>query len=298
MERVPIQSILCPVDFSEFSIRAYDYACSLAQHTGAALFVEYVVELWRYPSVCFAPTANQYDEFCRHLRIAAEAQLRNFVQQHPPNGVVPQCVIREGMATDCILSFAEKEGAGLIVMGTHGIRGFDRLMLGSATEKVLRTAHCSVLAVHRASRKLPHGEPTQRGIELREILFCTDFSEFANRAFDYALSVAADYNASLTVVHVVEGISRLRCAENAAKAHECLEQLVAAQRADMPGITTVVRSGRAYKEISQLAYERDADLVIMAVRGSNALDDRIFGSTTYRVVQLGNCPVLAVHPHD
>jgi nucleotide-binding universal stress UspA family protein len=56
-----------------------------------------------------------------------------------------------------------------------------------------------------------------------------------------------------------------------------------------------VRIGRAYKEIIQLACEKDADLVIMAVRGRNALDLAVFGSTTYRVIQLGTCPVLAVH---
>jgi len=57
-----------------------------------------------------------------------------------------------------------------------------------------------------------------------------------------------------------------------------------------------VRVGRAYKEIIQLASERDADLVIMAVRGRNALDLAVFGSTIYRMFQLGTCPVLAIHP--
>ena len=57
-----------------------------------------------------------------------------------------------------------------------------------------------------------------------------------------------------------------------------------------------MRVGRAYKEIIQLASEKDADLVIMAVRGRNALDLAVFGSTIYRVIQLGTCPVLATHP--
>ena len=57
-----------------------------------------------------------------------------------------------------------------------------------------------------------------------------------------------------------------------------------------------MRVGRAYKEIIQLASEKDADLVIMAVRGRNALDLAVFGSTIYRVFQLGTCPVLAIHP--
>ena len=57
-----------------------------------------------------------------------------------------------------------------------------------------------------------------------------------------------------------------------------------------------MRVGRAYKEIIHLASEKDADLVIMAVRGRNTLDLAVFGSTINRVIQLGTCPVLAIHP--
>jgi nucleotide-binding universal stress UspA family protein len=60
-------------------------------------------------------------------------------------------------------------------------------------------------------------------------------------------------------------------------------------------IDHAVRIGRAYREIGQLARETHADLVIMAVHGRNSLDDAIFGSTTYRVIQSGTCPVLAIH---
>jgi len=57
----------------------------------------------------------------------------------------------------------------------------------------------------------------------------------------------------------------------------------------------IVRSGKAYAEISRLAQEKHADLVVTAVHGRNTVDSAVFGSTTYRVVLLGNCPVLAVH---
>jgi nucleotide-binding universal stress UspA family protein len=57
----------------------------------------------------------------------------------------------------------------------------------------------------------------------------------------------------------------------------------------------VVRIGKAYQQIIQLAVESQMDLVIMGVRGRHALDLAVFGSTTYRVVQSGPCPVLVVH---
>jgi nucleotide-binding universal stress UspA family protein len=83
--------------------------------------------------------------------------------------------------------------------------------------------------------------------------------------------------------------------EKIAKANEVLGKLIPPEAKKSYKIAITVRIGRAYKEIVQLASEMDADLVIMAVRGRNALDLLVFGSTTYRVIQLSTCPVLAVH---
>jgi nucleotide-binding universal stress UspA family protein len=60
-------------------------------------------------------------------------------------------------------------------------------------------------------------------------------------------------------------------------------------------VISMVRIGKPYQQIIQLARETETDLVIMGVRGRGALDMTLFGSTTYRVIQLGSCPVLAVH---
>lgn len=294
MERAPIERILCPVDFSEFSARACDYAFSLASHYKARLFVQHVVELWRHPSASFATTAVQYGDFCDTCVADARERLQDFLKDRETSGVCAERVVQKGLAIDSILSMAQREAVQLIVMGTHGARGLDRLMLGSVTDRVLRHAPCSVLAVHRAT-KAPAISDAGNGLDLREIIFCTDFSDHANSGFDYALSVANEYHAHLTVVHVLEGISRLHSTESSAKAETCLASLVGAHHVDGANITPLVRAGRAYREIAQLACERQADLVIMAVRGRNALDDRVFGSTTYRVLQLGNSPVLAIH---
>ena len=74
-----------------------------------------------------------------------------------------------------------------------------------------------------------------------------------------------------------------------------LEGLIEPKRGERGGIKTLVRVGRAYEQIVKHASEIQADLIIMAVRGRNALDLAVFGSTTYRVIQLGPCSVLAVH---
>ena len=249
MKRKPIKRILCPIDFSDFSARAYEYAASLAQRYDAKLFVQHVVERWRYPCADFATTFDQYDSFCKNLYRLGEQRLREFVRARGREGWCPDCVTHEGIADECILSFAQQEDVDLIVIGTHGIRGADRIVLGSVTETVLRKARCPVLAVHDEPRKplaVPHAA---REIELHEILCCIDFSEQSK-----------------------DGLQECR-------------------------IEKAVRPGSPYKEICKLAYERDADLIVMGGQGRNSMDDRVFGSTTYRVVQLSGCPVLAIHPY-
>lgn len=298
MAQITIERILCPVDFSEFSIGAYGYASSLAQRYRAKLFVQHVVELWRYPSASFSATADLYTQSCQGLLTEGEQQLKEFVKTHARIGVHPECVISEGgFAKDCILSFAQEQKVGLIVTGTHGRRGFDRLMLGSVAETVLRKADCPVLAVHKLSRSMVPSAISQDAIELRRILFCTDLSAYSNGALDYALSLVAEYNSELTLVHVLEDIPKpTRAKETIAKANEDLEKLIPAKaKTKNYRIATTVRIGKAYKEIIELARGQDADLVIMAVRGRNALDLAVFGSTTYRVIQQGTFPVLAVH---
>jgi nucleotide-binding universal stress UspA family protein len=293
---VTIKRILCPVDFSEFSAMAYEYASSLARHYRAALFVQHVVEIWRHTSASFAATADLYDSYCQQVRSEREEQLRKFVDELTRIECTPVCVVAQGgFASDCILSFADEQTIDLIVMGTHGRRGLDRVMLGSVTERVLRESRCPVLCVHKSGQKIVASGDAQP-FDLRCVLFCTDFSGDSNRALEYALSLAAEYHSELVLVHVAESSAIHRGIEQSLriKLERDLRKLVAIERNAECKISTIVRVGRAYKEIIQVAAEREADLVIMAVRGRNALDLAVFGSTTYRVIQLGGCPVLAV----
>src|ERR1700756_406481 len=78
-----IKLILCPVDFSEFSVRAYHHAVSLAEHYQAKLVAQHVVELWRHPSASFAASAGLYQEFEQALRESGSEQLQEFVKNHP-----------------------------------------------------------------------------------------------------------------------------------------------------------------------------------------------------------------------
>jgi nucleotide-binding universal stress UspA family protein len=296
-ETLKIKLILCPIDFSEFSVSAYQHALSVAEHYQAKLVAQHIVEMWRHPSGDFAASAGVYAEFSQALRESGKEQLQEFVKKHTHDEIQPELLVQVGVAADSILSFAQSQETDVIVMGTHGRRGFDRLMLGSVTDRVMRTAPCPVLAASKpAHGSVAAGKERGHVHHLSRILFCADFSENSDRALKYALSATAEYDAELTLLHVLEGAPSLAKTEEAmAIAAERLDKLIPPEGRKSLKIRAAVRIGKPYPQIIQLAMEAQIDLVIMGVRGRGALDVAVFGSTTYRVMQLGSCPVLAVH---
>ncbi len=240
------------------------------------------------------PSGTAYDETCQALCEKGEQQLQELVSSNTPGGHLPELVVERGNAADSILTFAARLGADSIVMGTHG-RGYDRLMLGSVAERVMRNASCPVLVVNKPpdnSTVVSNGGDHEH--RLRRILFCTDFSENSERALNYAISATTEYDAELTLLHVVDE-KPAKTDQAIAAATQQLERLIPAEVRKSLNTRFAVRVVKAYEEIIQFAKETHPDIVAMGVRGRGSLDLAVFGSTTYRVIQLGPCPVLADH---
>ena len=254
-----------------------------------------MVELWKYPFADYAAHEADYAKFSKALNEGGEVRLQRFVKEYSAAGFQPELVVHQGNAPNCILSFARKENMEGIVMGTHGRRGFDRLVLGSTTDRVIRKAACPVLVVSNTSHNALASGPEGRH-RLSRIIYCTDFSNNSERAAGYAISLAAEYSAELTLLHVAESAADLAKAEalNTQRTQE-LDKLVSETECKDLHVGSVVRVGKPYEEIVRHATETRASLIIMTARGGDALDRAVFGSTTYRVIQLGPCSVLAIH---
>jgi nucleotide-binding universal stress UspA family protein len=291
---VVVERILCPVDFSEFSARAYDYALSLARHYRSKLFLQHVLD-FKLSSYAYYADANIIADTFEGVRHDSRVQLEEFAKRPSGNGAEPERVFCEGAPAKAILAYAETQRINLIVMGSHGLKGTDRVTLGSVAQKVLRKAPCSVLVVRRPEHDFADPGRAQDPIEISKLLVCTDFSVYSTRALEHAISIAAEYEAELTLLYVREDMPSTADWQSANK--PLLAQLDGLIAPEMRGRCTIkpfVCIGKAYQQIIQHAREVHADAVIMGVRGRNALDLAIFGSTTHRVIQLGPCPVLAV----
>ncbi len=294
-----IKSILCPVDFSEFSIYAYEYAQSIAWHYKATLLLQYVLHALKPPEF-WSAYPDSYEESLRKERANTERQLQEFANRHTRTTIRQQCYVQEAAhessVTDSILSLAEAQTVNLIVMGTHGLRGFDRLVLGSVAQKVLRRAGCPVLTVRKPAHHVAGPVHDPELVPIKKMLFCADFSDPAQHASKYAFSMAREYGAELTLLHVLEEIPKSGDLPSvAAEVRKQLEGSVTPEMRNGSDVKVMVRSGKPYQEITQFALESQTDLVIMGMRGRGSLHQAIFGSTTQRVIQLGSAPVLAVH---
>jgi nucleotide-binding universal stress UspA family protein len=142
---IRIKKIVYPTDFSSYSNQAYFHAIALAGTHGASLTVLFVYN----PDSTSTPGSHGDEAADRRYWQEQLEQIRPVDPHIPVNHVLLQ-----GDPATEIVRFGRDAGADLIVMGTHGRTGLERLLLGSVAEKVLRDASCSVLVV-----KLPRGQP-------------------------------------------------------------------------------------------------------------------------------------------
>jgi universal stress protein A len=291
-----VRSILCPVDFSEQSRQALLWASAIAQRRGGELTVLSVVE----------PLLAQAAGIRLHVDLAqadVEPALRQFVESTLPELVRQASHVRievtVGDPSEAILQTSRRLEAGLVVMGTHGLGGFRKLLLGSTTEQVLRRTEWPVLAVAPGAVSAPAVE--HPGVQLRRILVATDFRESAMAAMEWAGDLASDIGVPLVLAHVVEPVvvpPRWQAlvadfeSDRVASGQRMLARLSASFRDTQNDC--VVSVGRPADTIASLAVEYEAGLVVMGLANAEDSEVRKPGSIAYRVLRIAHVAVVVV----
>jgi nucleotide-binding universal stress UspA family protein len=298
-----IHRILCPIDFSDASTHAVQHAAQLALWYGARLRVLHVQPATGTTlsvGAAVAPLVHTGQVTELRERVAA------FCAAAVAGAAEPEIEIADGEPVTGILEQATAWPASLVVMGTHGLSGFQHLVLGSVTEKVLRKAVCPVFTVP------PRAQTTSR-LPFRRVLCPVDFSDSCMAAARAAASLARAAGGELTLLHAIEwpwpdpasllpeDLPQAQAAAFVefrryleASARTRLDGLAREVAPDGPPPVVRVVHGKAYVEVLAAAKDGHADLIVMGVRGRRALDVGLFGSTTNQVVRRAGCPVLTV----
>jgi universal stress protein A len=149
---LPVKGILCPVDFSDDSIRALKRAEELARHFGAVLSVLHVVTPIPTGGPAFEPQPDfDINAYQDSLRLGYQAELDRVVAERLEQGARTEAFVAVGDPAEEIIRAAEEGKADMVVLSTHGETGWRRLVFGSVAEKVVRQARCPVLTI-RARR--------------------------------------------------------------------------------------------------------------------------------------------------
>ena len=303
---VSIDRILCPVDLSPCSHTALQYALALGRWYEARVTVLHVFR--QMPVVDTAAAALGGGLYVPPIemtevdRAAIERRVAEFVATAQGGQDVTLHICEGANLREEILREAREMRADLLVLGSHGLSGVRRLVLGSTAENVLRHAPLPVLIVSAHAPAVP-----ESGVPFKRIVCAVDFHADDYRALRYAFALAQESDAQLTLMHAMEmpavHVGAEDLAFDLASAREMVmrdarERLAALVPDEARAYCTVhaeVVEGQAHQAILRLATEVDADLIIMGVRSRDALDVAVFGSHTQAVVRAAHCPVLTVH---
>ncbi len=302
---IEFKNILCPTDLSDASVRALTYAAAFARWYGAQLTVLYVVPTFDPITVGPGTFNGPVQMVVPMSREEIREEMRRITNSAGMESLDVILSAQDGDPPRNIVDHALETAADLVVMGTHGRSGFERLLIGSVAEKVVRKAPCPVLLVP------PHlTAAAPEDVTFKHILCAMDFSPAALQALGFALDLARQADGVVTVLHALEWLAEEEPRENVhfnvpeyrrylvQDAQERVRTLIAEESRDWSAIDERVVFGRAYCEILKVAAESGTDLIVMGAQGRGGLGLTLFGSTTQQVLRAATCPVLTVRGAD
>jgi nucleotide-binding universal stress UspA family protein len=281
-----VKRILVPVDFSEPSKKAVNYGLSLALQFNARLVLAHITP--------FETLAYE----------RSKATLLQLIPAEHRQQLDYEIIVKAGDVRQELLGIVDEKEIDLVVMGSRGRSYFERMLLGSVTERILRKVHVPILTVSHLD---PEKEIHRPGlVPLRKLVYATDLQEGSEAGLEFSLRLARGLDAHLTVVHVMQALdsgfaspdftgyipdlsaqARAQCAER-------MSQMIALVSDGSVPVTTMLDDGVPYEAINRAALVTNADLVIINLQGKGRLERALLGTTAERVIRTATVPVLSL----
>ncbi|MDR2442798.1 MAG: universal stress protein [Deltaproteobacteria bacterium] len=290
-----ISAVVCATDLSEGSNKAIPLAAYIAKGFKAKLVIAHVIDL---------PAVTPYGETMvdpQELRARVEQSTRAQVTDILTNieGVQWELHISIGYPAKEIQQIVSETSAGLLVAATHPRSGLERLLLGSVSRKLMFTVTVPFLII-------PGDLPVER-LALRQIeslMIACDFSDDSDSAVQWGLAFARTFSTKVTLATVLEQgqlnqILTVDPQKDRAIAHRLVDELAGKLQNKLSEdfkdkASTVVLAGHPHEELNKYAILNHIDLIVMGVHGRGFIENIMVGSTTDRLIRLGQFPVLAV----
>ncbi|HKD79508.1 MAG TPA: universal stress protein [Candidatus Angelobacter sp.] len=281
VNKIAFKNILFLTDFSEASGTAKAYAVGLARHFNAQLYPAHACDPLILTETAGTNIIQEVEENSRAQLEAVAARI----------GLKSIPLFARGSVTDTVPRWIAEHGIDLIVMGTHGRRGLQHLLLGSTAEAVIRSATCPVLTVGPHVNTRPY-----RDFNVESILFPTDLGEHAEFGAQYALSVAQESCADLTFMHVITPEEAFQHDQSALveKTYQKLIKIAPPDAKEWCKPDFVVEVGNPVKELLAFAETERPDLILLGLPAGKKFNGHFRSSVTYNIIANAPCPVLTM----
>jgi nucleotide-binding universal stress UspA family protein len=298
--RVLPKNILCATDFSDFSNHAIPYGIALAREFKARLFLCHVIDL--SSAAIYGEAVLALEEQQKRMTKHAQEEMTRLMSRE---SIDWEPLITVGNAAHEVARVAAERNIDITITASHGRAGLKRLILGSVTERLMRTLPCPLLVVRSPERGFV--APADQAITLRRILVGCDFSQNSSLAFQYGLSLAQEFQSDLHLVHVIPPPrydyqrkggepKQEQQKELGSEIKNRLTEMIPQEAQTWCKPMTVLLAGQPHEEITKYAAVNDIDLIVLGVRGYGLVESLFVGSTTDRVMRRASCPVLSVQP--
>ncbi len=295
-----VQRILATTDFSKESLAGVKIATALAEKLKAGVTLLHVIES---PSRLAGLESLLLARDEAGMMAQARSKLAALAESDRKGRVTVSSSVRTGKPFHRISTAAAELEADMIVMATHGHSGAKRVLMGSTAERVVRHAPCPVFTVPTRNIRRKSGKAS--GLNLKKILVPVDFSEISGKALPWAAYLAAQFDAELTLLYVVDRsmISYLLGSELIShavmpflkQAEADLERMaLELSHSSAVKVSAAVLEGTPYDVICHTAESMSADLIVLTTHGHSGLKHAWLGSTAERVVRQADCAVLTV----
>ncbi len=287
--KISVRHILFATDFSATAHNALTYARAFAKHFGSDVALLHVLPPAAYALTPPEAIGQTFDEMYKAADAELEAAALEFI------AIPNTAFLQEGRVWQAVNALAKEKESDLIVLGSHGRSGVGKLVMGSVAEEVFRRASQPVLVVGPRARAEDGAE-----IKLRNILFATDLESNSDAAIRYSLSLAQEFQAHITLLHVIADKEHEHLPDHnrivSSLFHQLFEKIP--RDAEMwcePEI--VVQCGDPAERILGVADERPADLIVLGLHATTHPQRAAHtpGTTVARVIREAACPVLTVH---
>jgi nucleotide-binding universal stress UspA family protein len=286
--RIALKNILFATDFSAAAEAAMPFAIQVARRYGAKVYGVHVNSVIDYTAV----TPGAWEA----LGEAAEKETIEDTQSlHKQlHGIEHEVLVAEGNTWDVVSGLIREKHIDLVVVGTRGRTGLGKVLLGSVAEQILRQAPCPVLTVG------PHVtlEP-EKAAEMHQILYATEMAAEFPAAAPYAISLAQENQAHLTLLHVIPGTNTgvVQPVQSAGSLERRLREFVPQGDELWCEPVCLVEEGEPAEKILEVAMRRNADLIVLGARPAKGLlgaGTHLKAGTAHKVLLHAKCPVLTV----